>query len=502
MKRIEIEVTHIYKNKFVGRRRLKPGDDMTIIGSTKESHLRLMGEGVSTVHATIEHSEDKWTISDLGSEQGTWLRKNPIVCQEIDQNLSIRIGGHVLKLVPKVIESHLFVADSSKKKDKKTAAPSGQPYHQVIVKKNSFVVSSELLDPNESYAYDNSGEQLVLAPPTSGEWVKTDLGDVSILQRVTHTNIVQTSGMEKVQATLWDPSLKKPMSLALVLMLIISGLMIFAPEKPSEELTELKSEKQNRYTRIIYDAKAAKKRRKAANKMHNKMVSKNRKMSSPKKSVKLKVAGRVSSKSSKVRTRIKVAGLSQLIGKISKRAAKSARFIKAAGRTPDKASGRALASIGGVSGKTAKFNSGKSFKVKGVSTAGLAGGSASFKGVGGLSLGNIGNATVGILDEETDVQGGLDKDVIARYIETQLGQIRYCYERQLSANPGLYGKVMIKFTIAGNGGVVAQNIGLTTLKSAMVEGCILRRVSGWRFPQPKGGTKVLVSYPFLFKSTN
>ncbi|MGZ3721801.1 MAG: AgmX/PglI C-terminal domain-containing protein, partial [Bdellovibrionales bacterium] len=120
---------------------------------------------------------------------------------------------------------------------------------------------------------------------------------------------------------------------------------------------------------------------------------------------------------------------------------------------------------------------------------------------GALSVGNTGTADVGVLEEETEVEGGLDKEAIARVIRSQLGQIRYCYERQLSANPDLYGKILVKFTIGAAGSVTAQTIGNTSLNNAMVEGCILRRIAGWQFPNPKGGTNVLVSYPFLFKST-
>jgi TonB family protein len=62
--------------------------------------------------------------------------------------------------------------------------------------------------------------------------------------------------------------------------------------------------------------------------------------------------------------------------------------------------------------------------------------------------------------------------------------------------------VKVRFTISGDGGVDSQSVAQTTLKSAMVEECILRRIATWKFPTPKGGTKVLVSYPFLFKSVN
>jgi hypothetical protein len=107
--------------------------------------------------------------------------------------------------------------------------------------------------------------------------------------------------------------------------------------------------------------------------------------------------------------------------------------------------------------------------------------------------------TMGVLPE---VGGGLDRDIIAEIIKGELGQIRYCYERQLSAHPELYGKMQIKFTIGLDGAVAEQRIGSTTLKNADVEGCILRRVARWKFPQPKGGTTVLVSYPFLLKSND
>ena len=99
------------------------------------------------------------------------------------------------------------------------------------------------------------------------------------------------------------------------------------------------------------------------------------------------------------------------------------------------------------------------------------------------------------------VEGGLDRDVIAEIIRRDIGQIRFCYERQLSATPELFGKVLVKFEINGEGVVEAPRVGTSTLNSANVEGCILRRVAKWRFPTPKGGTSVLVSYPFLFKTT-
>jgi outer membrane biosynthesis protein TonB len=207
----------------------------------------------------------------------------------------------------------------------------------------------------------------------------------------------------------------------------------------------------------------------------------------------------------KVVSKLKMEGLTALLGKISMRATKNGVKIVSQGRTPDSVgTGRAgpSAAVGSLQGvSTQAGNGGSTFKVGGVGTFGKGGGT-SVKGQGGLALGGAGSASVGVLDEETEIEGGLDKDVIARVINSHLGEIRYCYERQLSAEPDIYGKVAVKFTIGAQGLVETQRVGMTTLRSAMVEGCILRRVASWKFPLPKGGTQVLVTYPFLFKSTN
>jgi hypothetical protein len=207
----------------------------------------------------------------------------------------------------------------------------------------------------------------------------------------------------------------------------------------------------------------------------------------------------------KLISQVKSAELSSLIGKIAKRASSNTRLIGALGQTPDKSgTGRAVASANGLAAATVGqpgVAQGTGYKLAGIGTGGKGGG-GNYKEGTGLGLGGVGTSQVGILEEESEVSGGLDRDIIAEVIKSELGQIRYCYERQLSGNPDLYGKVMIRFTIGADGLVAEQKIGQTTLKSADVEGCILRRVARWKFPTPKGGTNVLVTYPFLFKSAD
>ncbi|MEI7973869.1 MAG: AgmX/PglI C-terminal domain-containing protein, partial [Bdellovibrio sp.] len=122
--------------------------------------------------------------------------------------------------------------------------------------------------------------------------------------------------------------------------------------------------------------------------------------------------------------------------------------------------------------------------------------------IGALKAGTTGLGGAELLEEESEITGGLDREVIASYIKSQLGQILYCYERQLSAEPQLYGKVTVKFTIGPSGSIETQRISETSLRSQIVESCMLQKISKWKFPPPEGGTRVVVSYPFLFKSTN
>ncbi len=164
--------------------------------------------------------------------------------------------------------------------------------------------------------------------------------------------------------------------------------------------------------------------------------------------------------------------------------------------------GRAFFSNGtstvGGGGSAAKV--GSSYRLGGIGTKGVGGGASNYSDGTALAGGTVGMGDVAIAEEETIIDGGLDREVIAEVIRKNLGQIRYCYERQLSSNRELYGKIMAKWVIGADGLVMDPKIDNTTMKSSMVEGCVLRRIASWKFPLPKGGTQVKVTYPFLFKA--
>jgi len=103
------------------------------------------------------------------------------------------------------------------------------------------------------------------------------------------------------------------------------------------------------------------------------------------------------------------------------------------------------------------------------------------------------------MDEPERVEGGLDREVIRRVILSHRAQIRYCYEKGLSAKPDLAGKVVSEFVIGADGRVTTARTASRTLEESEVPSCIESKIRTWTFPPPKGGGVVVVTYPFLFK---
>lgn len=94
--------------------------------------------------------------------------------------------------------------------------------------------------------------------------------------------------------------------------------------------------------------------------------------------------------------------------------------------------------------------------------------------------------------------GALDKGAIDRTIKRDMASIRRCYEEGLAGRADLAGKVTIRFVVAADGAVQAAEVKTSTLGDAGVEGCIVGVFRALRFPEPRGGGIVIVSYPFIF----
>ncbi|WP_224366645.1 TonB family protein [Hyalangium versicolor] len=162
-------------------------------------------------------------------------------------------------------------------------------------------------------------------------------------------------------------------------------------------------------------------------------------------------------------------------------------------------SGAGLGDAQGVGGLGSRGNgSGGGGTALGIGGLGTQGNGRGTGGHGGIDLGGKGKATTKIIPGKTTVVGGLDKDVIAKIIRQHQNEIKYCYESELNKNPSLAGKVAVAFTIDPAGAVADASVTETTLNNSTAENCMLSRIRRWKFPEPKGGGVVAVTYPWLF----
>jgi hypothetical protein len=125
-------------------------------------------------------------------------------------------------------------------------------------------------------------------------------------------------------------------------------------------------------------------------------------------------------------------------------------------------------------------------------------------GIGALGAGNIGKGAVGgtvthATARAISAQGTIDKEAVAKVVNSHLQEVRACYERALLKDPGLAGKIVLEWGISTSGTVTSAKTKSSTMKNASVEGCIMTSLKTWKFPPAKGGN-VIISYPFMFNS--
>ena len=130
---------------------------------------------------------------------------------------------------------------------------------------------------------------------------------------------------------------------------------------------------------------------------------------------------------------------------------------------------------------TAKQGSGES--VRAASAGGTGGGRTTRK--------------ANVMAGSAEVRGSLDKEIIQRIIRRHINEVKFCYEQAVKENPTLKGRVVVQFTIAATGQVVASTVAQSTMNSGTVDNCIAGAVRRWEFPKPQGGGIVIVSYPFV-----
>jgi outer membrane biosynthesis protein TonB len=479
--------------------RVKPNRSLFLIGSSAEADLRIGGEGIAGCHAALRFRAPHWYVCDISGTNALKVNDQFVTESVVDGSTRVEIGGHRLQLFTKERTAPLM-----KDNEGSQTSNSKLSLHQVVIRVRGKVAETRVLGANQPFTYNDGEKKRSLPAPTSGSWVKTEVGTRMIQQRLVTAQ--EMAEMDRIEI---DRDLRKPLAIALAMLMFFIGTVALLGSRQAQTKEVVLDKKS---MDIIFNAKAITKKKvesqkivkaakaKAGGTNQAAPVQKNVIAAAPEESQ----APTKSPTSSRALTSLRQAGLSALVGKIAKRANKAGVMVATTGVSADnKGAGRAFYSTGttttGGGGSASKV--GPSFRLGGVATGGKAGGVGNVKDGTALAGGSVGSGNiVALVDEETVVEGGLDKDAIAEVIRRNLGQIRYCYERQLSSNRDLYGKVLVKWMIGASGEVISPRVDTTTLKSAMVEGCILRRMASWKFPEPKGGTQVNVAYPFLFKA--
>jgi Ca-activated chloride channel family protein len=98
--------------------------------------------------------------------------------------------------------------------------------------------------------------------------------------------------------------------------------------------------------------------------------------------------------------------------------------------------------------------------------------------------------------EEMTVTKGLSKESIEKVIENHLHEMERCYQDALAKQPGLQGKMTLKFVVDSKGRVRKVQFISSGWVSREFQTCIENLLKQWRFPPPSSGGKVEIVYPF------
>jgi TonB family protein len=97
------------------------------------------------------------------------------------------------------------------------------------------------------------------------------------------------------------------------------------------------------------------------------------------------------------------------------------------------------------------------------------------------------------------LSGGRSRISIQRVVLQNMAALRHAYNRRLRDNPGLAGRITVRFAIDEFGSVTFAQMVESTMNDHELERLIVERVHTWRFEKiDKPGDITEVTYPFVF----
>lgn len=496
---ITLIVSETIKNGQKKNWKLSPTQSTHSFGASRWADMISISQTTQGIQGLFEFRDNQWWYTNLGMTDS--IDTNTSNTFSLSNSIEIKIGDSILQCesIEKKMDPYRQLENGNSWNETKVSHKKVQLY---IVKQSGLIIMTKIQNLNKTFRVQRQSPEIKCVP--AQQWHKDYFEDIEISQRT--ISIEDTTHLGKFTADqIIDKDSKKGALLLVATSALIIMVAVFSPRR--SEPTKTLNFPQNPIVQKIIVKTEIKNKLKKQTAAQTVMFKGDPPTGTPQTSKLTDVNQNMTNNSgggkiSNMMNSFSKGRISQLISKVSAQAARSSNVIIAQGVKAGSApSGRALSAVGTLDRSGQDWGTaGKGTGVM-ISTNGKGGGKNA-SAMGGLSAGGTGKSGVGLIEEESEIIGGLDREVIAQYIKSKLGQILYCYERQLSANPDLFGKVAVKFTIGPTGSVEQQLIGDTSLNNATVEGCILNRVASWKFPIPQGGTKVLVTYPFLFKSTN
>lgn len=510
------------------------GEDRLIIGSSKKADMVVPHSSISNIHAMLRIVDSNILLYDLGSEQGTFVNGKKIVESKLSTGEIFDLGSHKIKVSlieqskdPSMGERALFWGpiqgfdfletvriDDSTVTDERSLKKNGRIF--IGKRKNEILFSGlesgvaflhrkdegqkhsvEVILPKGYSAeiYDSSNQLVRVIEQESSKFTFNHQEKVRLITIDQRSEVLlfwraqglRTSrrGKDSDQAMV-----QKTMVICSFLAILMVAFISYVPMKEVvvEEAVIPKSD----YLRLTMDSAPA-----PAQAEQSAAPAKGDPMAKQAPSQAASISSSLSKMLNK-KSSLTAESIQQAISNNGTASTRAANIKTANMQSSDIGGG----SIGGGSVNVNAMSAGLSGgSGKAGALNGFANGKGGSIGVGGSGFGGKG-FDMALGGDEAEAIGGLDKSLIAAVVQSNIGQIKHCYERQLIVDPNIFGKIVANWTINKDGLVSVTSVKSTTMNSKPVENCILAKIKGWNFPKPKGGGQVIVSYPFLFKSLN
>jgi len=95
---------------------------------------------------------------------------------------------------------------------------------------------------------------------------------------------------------------------------------------------------------------------------------------------------------------------------------------------------------------------------------------------------------------------GLTKDEVGAVIHAHADEIQECYENALLQRTSLAGRWVVDFSIQADGTVHEAKIAEQSTDSKALASCLVQKMKIFRYPNPRNGVTVQVTYPFSFRT--